>query len=298
MSHFGHFVVTGGADRSIRVWERTDDPLFLEEEREKEMDETYETNLLNTLNKEDRAIGSGAGQGEDGQDVQDEDAGGHDDAGETDAVKKQTAESLMAGEKILQALEIYAADAQVYADYQESLRMAPESVRQGLLPPQRNAMILAASRQAGDPETGIKGEEYVRRVVEGVKGPGLEDALLVLPFDRIKTLVSCLDTWISTSSSISLSTRILFFLLRTHHHQIVSNRHLRSTLLSLRTNLRTELRREKDLLGYNLAGLKYVKRLDDSEKMAGILEAEMMDESEVKRRIEEGVKKRKRVAVM
>jgi len=35
--HHGRVVVTAGADRSIRVWEKTDEPLFLEEEREKEL---------------------------------------------------------------------------------------------------------------------------------------------------------------------------------------------------------------------------------------------------------------------
>jgi U3 small nucleolar RNA-associated protein 12 len=314
LSNFGDFVITGGGDRGIRVWERTDDPvsqpvirrissqvlmgifqLFLEEEREREMEQTYESNLLTTLNKEDRAIGSGAG-GADG-DEQDANAGGADDkAAEADMVKKQTVESLMAGEKILEALELCENDSQVWRDYQESLEKAPAGVREGLLPPQRNPRLLAMSRE-GDPEDGITGAEYVRRVIEGLKGPGLEDALLVLPFDRVRTLVGCLDVWIKDQLSIPLASRILFFLLRTHHHQIVSTRHLRTILVSLRINLRDALRKEKDIMGYNLAGLKYVKRLDESERIAGVLEGEM-DERRVKERIEEGVKKRKRVGVV
>jgi U3 small nucleolar RNA-associated protein 12 len=268
----------------------------LEEEREREMEQTYESNLLSTLNREDRAVGSGAG-GADGENEQDPDAGGADQAGtEADAVKKQTAESLMAGEKILEALELCEADAQTWRDYQESLAKAPAGVREGLLPPQKNPRMLALARE-GDPEGGITGAEYVRRVVEGLKGPGLEDALLVLPFDRVRTLVGCLDQWIQGKVSIPLASRILFFLLRTHHHQIVSTRHLRTTLVSLRVNLRDALKHERDILGYNLAGLRYVKRLDDGERIAGVLEGEM-DEKKVKERIEEGIKKRKRVGVV
>jgi U3 small nucleolar RNA-associated protein 12 len=268
----------------------------LEEEREREMEQTYETTLLSTLNREQRAIGSGAG-GAEGENEQDPDAGGAEDgSAEADAVKKQTAESLMAGEKILEALELCEADAQTWRDYQESLAKAPAGVREGLLPPSRNPRMMALARE-GDPEEGITGAEYVRRVVEGLKGPGLEDALLVLPFDRVKTLVGCLEQWIKQRTSIPLASRILFFLLRTHHHQIVSTRHLRTTLVSLRINLRNALKHEREILGYNLAGLKYVKRLDEAERIAGVLEGEM-DEKKVKARIDEGLKKRKRVGVV
>ena len=43
VSSNGSFLVTGGQDRSIRVWERTDEQLFLEEERERALESMFET---------------------------------------------------------------------------------------------------------------------------------------------------------------------------------------------------------------------------------------------------------------
>lgn len=92
-------------------------------------------------------------------------------------------------------------------------------------------------------------------------------------------------------------SRILLFLLRTHHAQIVSNNVMRPTIISLRTYLRSALRRQKETVGYNLAALKFIQRQVESEKTAEFWESEGMDEDKVRARIEEGQKKRKRVII-
>ena len=38
----GEFVVTGGHDRAIRVWERTDEPFFVDEEKERRLESLLE----------------------------------------------------------------------------------------------------------------------------------------------------------------------------------------------------------------------------------------------------------------
>ena len=43
VSTLGDMVVTGSADRSIRIWERTDEPFFAEEEKENRMESLFET---------------------------------------------------------------------------------------------------------------------------------------------------------------------------------------------------------------------------------------------------------------
>lgn len=45
VSSLGDFVVTGSHDRSLRRWERTDEPFFVEEEREKRLESLFEADL-------------------------------------------------------------------------------------------------------------------------------------------------------------------------------------------------------------------------------------------------------------
>ena len=50
-------------------------------------------------------------------------------------------------------------------------------------------------------------------------------------------------------------------------------------------------------MGYNLAALKFLRARWEGERTAGILEEEGMDEEAVRKRLEEGRAKRKRVDV-
>jgi U3 small nucleolar RNA-associated protein 12 len=45
VSSLGDFAVSGGADRSLRVWTRTEEPFFVEEEREKRLESLFEADL-------------------------------------------------------------------------------------------------------------------------------------------------------------------------------------------------------------------------------------------------------------
>lgn len=104
---------------------------------------------------------------------------------------------------------------------------------------------------------------------------------------------------VNSSSSqdwnIALVSRILFFLLRTHHNQIVANRIMRGALIPLRNHLRVALRRQQDTLGYNLAALQFIRRREESRRTAELYEQEDLDEEKVKAKIIETNKKRKRV---
>lgn len=95
--------------------------------------------------------------------------------------------------------------------------------------------------------------------------------------------------------NLVLTSRIIFFLLKTHHHQIVANRVMRTALIPLRKHLREALRKQKDTISYNLAALKYIKRQSDAKLTAEFFEEEL-DEEKVRERIVDG-KKRKRVSI-
>ena len=57
-----------------------------------------------------------------------------------------------------------------------------------------------------------------------------------------------------------MTTQLLTSLIRIHHSQIVLSKTLRSVLDELKVSLRKSLTRERELTGWNTAGLGYIKR--------------------------------------
>ncbi|KAI0269170.1 WD-repeat-containing protein [Gloeopeniophorella convolvens] len=275
VSNFANFVVTGSHDKSIRIWEKLDDPLFLEEERERNLEQLYESGIADTLNREDLPIGSGDPNSETLAQA------------ETTNVSKQTVETLMAGERISEALDLADEELEACQLYEKAKQGLSEKQLAAIQPPPRNPILAAQD---------IEPEAWVLKVVEGVQNTALQDALLVLPFGKIMSLMVYLNIWARREWNIPLVSRILFFLLKTHHHQIVANRTMRTTLIPLRTHLRTALLRQKSIINYNLAALQFMRRQDDAQRMAQFYEEEGLDEERVLAKIAEG-KKRKRVNI-
>ncbi|KAI0020586.1 WD domain-containing protein [Xylariomycetidae sp. FL0641] len=216
------FLVSASHDKSIRVWHETDEQIFLEEEREKEIEELYESTLTNSLE----------------QDADDEEQNG-----EVAAATKQTSETLNHGERIVEALELGMADLHIMKEWEETKAANPNAA-----PPQRDPMFLAHNN--------ISAEEYVMKVLQRPAASALNDALLVLPFATVPMLFTFLNLFAIRSMNIPLTCRILFFMLKTHHRQIVASRTMKVMLDGIKTNLRLALRRQKDEMGYNIAALK------------------------------------------
>ncbi len=274
----GKQVVTAGADRSIRLWEKTDEPLFLEEERERELEAVYQ-NAGGDRNDDELAIGALADSGAK--------ADGQEPTNEATEVAATSQRSMTAAERLIEAIEV--------ADIDIRDQAQP-------LPPPRSALLLAGLRDK-DEQTAAR---FVFRTVEGIPATQLTDVLLLLSFSAVTSLLKHVDTWLqkvgktrghcssldadfadifSQDWSLTLSARVLFFLMRTHHAQIVSNSLLRNLLAQLRRSLRSALARQKvslreaiaatsvssadpqisrptssqDVLGYNLSALKFTQ---------------------------------------
>ncbi|KAL3964117.1 hypothetical protein ACCO45_001121 [Purpureocillium lilacinum] len=224
ISRTGNFLVSAAHDKSIRVWEETDEQIFLEEEREKEIEELYESTLTTSLER-------------------DEDA--EDENGEVAAASKQTTETLMAGERIQEALEMGMADLNLMKEYEAAKLSDPNA-----MPPQRNPVFLALGN--------ISAEEHVMSVLQKIKASALHDALLVLPFATVPILFTFLNLFALRSMNMPLTCRILFFMIKTHHRQIVASRTMKTMMDGIRANLRAALKRQKDEMGVNIAALKVV----------------------------------------
>lgn len=224
VSHSGNCIVSASHDKSIRVWEETDEQIFLEEEREKEIEELYEGTLTTSLEN---------------------DADPEHHNSEVAAASKQTVETLMAGERIVEALELGMEDLNVVKEWEEARVGNPN-----VAPPQRNPIFMALG--------GISAEVYVMNTLQRIKASALHDALLVLPFSTVPLLFTFINLFAARSMNNPLTCRILFFMLKTHHKQIVASKTMRVMLDGIRMNLRQALKRQKDELGYNIAALKVV----------------------------------------
>ena len=226
VSRTGEFLASASHDKSIRVWNQTDEQIFLEEEREKELEDLYESTLTTSLEQE-------------------EDTG--EEKWEAVAAGKQTVETLMAGEKIAEALEVGMEDLAVMNEYHQAKLTQPN-----LALPQRDPIFLAYNH--------ISAEAHLLNVVQKIKAAALQDALLVLPFDKVVSLFTFLRIWAQRQWNMPLTCRILFFMLKTHHKQLVASKSLRPLLDEIREQLRGALRAQKDEMGFNLAALRFVGR--------------------------------------
>ena len=150
--------------------------LFLEEERERELEQIYESGIADTMNREDHPIGSG-----------DPESGGQAHAqNEATGVSKQTTETLMAGERISEALDLADAERVVIAEYEKAKEGLSEGDQMKVQPPQRNSLLAAYE---------LEPEAWVLKVVSGIQNTALQDALLVLPFGKVMSLMVYLDIW-------------------------------------------------------------------------------------------------------
>lgn len=272
VSKDGTFVVSTSHDHSIRVWSATNDQVFLEEEREKEMDELYENELLDSLENDDVTA----------RNQDDEEQEGADD--EATNVSKQTMESLKAGEKLMEALDIGIEDVEATEQYELELKQF-QSKKPGVMMPTKptaNAILLAF---------GVTGQEYVLNTILKIRAAQLEDALLVLPFSYTVKLMRFIDIWTIKENitgnivHIALICKVLFFIVKVNAKELVSQKDdkLRHYLIKVKSQLREELTGASRQLGYNTQGLKFKKsqwKLNHETEF--IDEAEQRDHEEKK----------------
>ncbi|KAG7193457.1 uncharacterized protein KQ657_000876 [Scheffersomyces spartinae] len=250
VGYSGRYAITASHDNSIRLWKVSEDQVFLEEEREKEMDEMYENTLLDSLEADDVLPSKGGDEGDD----EDQDM---DDA---TRVSKQTMETLKAGEKLMEALDIGIEDVNNIEEYAAQL-MAYNKKKSGTVPvkPTPNTILMAY---------GVTGQEYVLSVLLKIKAAQLDDALLVLPFSYTLKLLRMIQIWTNKDNitnnivNMSLICKVLFFVIRSNAKELVAQKdpQIMNQLLLVKEQIRSQLAGAKTQLGVNTQGLRYIKQ--------------------------------------
>ena len=253
VSRTGEMVVTASHDKSIRFWEVGDDLVFLEEERERELEEMYEGTLAQTLDR----------------DAEMEDA--DDDVANA---TKQTIATLTHGEKVMEALEHGIEDLQLMQAYERAKRLNPKTAV-----PQRNPLFLALGN--------VSAEEHVLASLLRIPASALHDALLVIPFTTLPTLFTFLAIFLRKRMHPELSWRVTYFLLQVHMKQIVASKLLRGELEGVLEAYEKWQAEERRVVGFNLAGLglmgKEARERGVGEGFVGGGEVEEMEKGRRKR---------------
>jgi U3 small nucleolar RNA-associated protein 12 len=246
----GDFVVTASHDKSIRIWSKSDEPIFLEEERERELEQLYENTLATSLEDEENMTG---------------------ERPEAVDASKQTISTLTAGERIQEALDLGLVDLDLVRDWELQRKSNPK-----IAPPQRNPLYLALGN--------ISAERHVLNTLSKIPAAQLQDALLVLPFSSLPALFTFIAIWVQKQWNVTLTCRVLFFMLKTHQKQIVSSRELKAGLESMRADLRRTLMGNKDLIGFNIAAVRFMGERVDEAKVVRLEDVERVEEESKERK--------------
>jgi U3 small nucleolar RNA-associated protein 12 len=194
ISRTGAFVLTGGMDRQVRVWERTKDIVFLEEERERELEQIFDR-----VDGQDDQGTARILQRKDGDEEDGEERTG-DDEPQSEAAVKKSVLSVSAGDRIMEALERADQELKDAALFRKS---NPDKER---MP---NPMLL-----------GMKSPLYILWVLKSVRHAELEQSLLVLPLGHVERLLYYLVIILKSGRGVEICARVSIFLVKTHQNQV------------------------------------------------------------------------------
>lgn len=198
----GDFFVSVSADRSIRRWTQTEEPVFLEEERERELETTLDQNLRvehkGTLSFD---------------------------------VKVASVESLKNCDKVIDAIEMCDAERHAWDEYRQCLERGISATQPPINP--------HLHRPNGEP---IPAVLYVLGIFEKIPATELEAIVLVLPFKIILSLLHYLGEWFEKGYNLILCCRLLQSVVSIHHVILKNANDVKPVIWKLRQNAKNQIR--------------------------------------------------------
>lgn len=225
ISTHGGFFITGSHDRSIRRWDRTEEPFFLEEEREKRMQEMFESELETNENKFAPR-----------EELPEE--------GSVGVPGKKTQETITAMDMLIDALDAAEDELKRIDQY----NVDKQSGKVGQFQP--NILM-----------RGLSPTDHVLQAISNVHTNDLEQTLLSLPYSDALKLMSYLKGWVQNPDKVELVCRITTVLLQTHHNQLTTTPAARPVLTVLKDILHAKVKEYKDTIGFNLAAMDHLKEM-------------------------------------
>lgn len=240
MSRTGGFILSAGMDRQVRVWERTKDIVFLEEEKERELEKMFD--------KVDGSRGEVRASNVDEENDEEADI----QRPQSEAAVRKSVISVASGDRIAEAIETADQEMKDIAAYRKT-----------------GADI--EKRRPNPLLIGLEPHLYVFWVLRTIKHSELEQSLLILPLSHIERLVYYLVVLLRKGLGTELCAKTAIFLVKSHENQIIANHSMASALRELRTLLKRRLMESRDRIGLNLAAMKAITRAANEKKSAFII---------------------------
>ncbi|KAJ8909310.1 hypothetical protein NQ315_015162 [Exocentrus adspersus] len=224
----GQFAVSCGADRVLRLYEKSDQPLVLEdeEEEEREQQEALATGEQTII------------PGQPGLNLP----------------SKKTVGSEKAAESILECLEICEKYREQLAEHQAMQAASTQQLPVPLPPPLMIALNVSTPN------------DFLLETIKRIRPSDLEEALLILPFSSVCEMLQVLPALIARGDHTELVCKISMFLLKLHHAPIVANHTMLPTLQKLQRLASEKVQELRDLIGYNYYGMQFLqKEIEDAQ---------------------------------
>jgi len=241
----GAYVLSGAMDRQVRVWERTRDMVFLEEEKERALEE-----LFDKVDSRGDELGTERIMRRQREEEAQEEDDDENEPQSLEAVKRSVL-SISAGDRIMEALERADQEMKEAAAF----RKCQEGLGTGAKKRTPNPFIL-----------GMEPPMYILWVLRSIKCAELEQSLLVLPLNYMERLIYYLIILLRNGNGIELCGRCAIFLVKTHQQQLVGHNKMSVPLGELRRLLKQRLAEVRDTVGYNLAAIRMVQKLSTEHK--------------------------------
>lgn len=239
----GAFILSTGMDRQIRVWERTRDMVFVEEERERELERMQDAQVVEAGRRASLKTASVGAEDDDADNIIDP------DGPQSEAAVRKSVISVSAGDRVAEAVEL--ADSEMKA---VARRMTTQAADKKVTP---NPMLLGK-----DPD------RYVLWVLRTVKASELEQSLLILPLAIVERLIYYLILLLRKRLGVELCAKVAIFLMNTHQNQIVANRSFAGPIAELGRLIHSRLAELRDALGINISAMKMIGSLAKARKDA------------------------------
>ena len=261
INHAGTTIVSSGNDKSIRLYRQSESQLFLEEEREVALESQYDQGATIEAKPLGDMVGSGL-------------VGPSESA--LVARTKANQESLKAGERLMEAVDMAEAERDRWNRYHEAVAAQQAGLNKSGIDPatgEKLTGIAAIAAEVADDESKkpipvpppnplMRGEPdaHVLHSLLSIKTPELDESLLVLPFEYACKLMAFLNRNIESGIAVESCVHALLFLLSAHHKQLIANQTMLDTLRHSRQRVREQLQTMKQRIGFNIAAMKFIQR--------------------------------------